>query len=457
MAPKLQTKIKESEFFPGKITCLSTLRPIENIKLKLTERQEKIFKNSCFGHFIDMKEVQFSSHLCHKMLLREVSSNDYEMHFLVGGSEGRFSMKEFALITGLNCGKYPRLDISQKDEDETVCDALLNGETRFTNQQLEKAFLAADTANDMQMVKLAMLYFLECVLLGKERKVLIDTSHIHMVDHFETFNNFPWGRKSFNVTLSGMRRALKNRVQKFQAKQATKPAHKEEKYSLLGFPYSFQVWAYEAISVLTPTFAQKEGHALPRILNWKAMSIPKETQLEKEVFSKKTVKVYQMLNPTKTEKEKAYMQCWMHLTGDNVQEAVAEDDNELQLLVSGDKDGHGEELEELDAYSDAPSQKIFSPPRPQKNAELGEIKNQLDRLEEKVDQILQLLLAKKSLRYQPPFQLQESVYGNNTMRRKSKKRKRSSRAKNVVMTDIRGNDLVVSENGGDNLEMMDSL
>lgn len=53
--------------------------------------------------------------------------------------------------------------------------------------------------------------------------------------------------------------------------------------------------------------------------------------------------------------------------------------------------------------------------------------------------------------------LQESVYGNNTMRRKSKKRKRSSRAKNVVMTDIRGNDLVVSENGGDNLEMMDSL
>ncbi|KAL9458079.1 hypothetical protein AB3S75_007019 [Citrus x aurantiifolia] len=457
MAPKLQTNIKESEFFPGKITCLSTLRPIENIKLKLTEHQEKIFKNSCFGHFIDMKEVQFSSHLCHKMLLREVSSNDYEMRFLVGGSEGRFSMKEFALISGLNCGKYPRLDISQKDEDETVCDALLNGETRFTNQQLEKAFLAADTANDMQMVKLAMLYFLECVLLGKERKVLIDTSHIHMVDHFETFNNFPWGRKSFNVTLSGMRRALKNRVQKFQAKQATKPVHKEEKYSLLGFPYSFQVWAYEAISVLTPTFAQKEGHALPRILNWKAMSIPKETQLEKEVFLKKTVKVYQMLNPTKTEKEKAYMQCWMHLTGDNVQEAVAEDDNELQLLVSGDKDGHGEELEELDAYSDAPSQKMFSPPRQQKNAELGEIKNQLDRLEEKVDQILQLLLAKKSLSYQPPFRLQESVYGNNTMRRKSKKRKRSSRAKNVVMTDIRGNDLVVSENGGDNLEMTDSL
>lgn len=244
MAPKLQTKIKELEFFPGKITCLSTLRPIDNIKLKLTEHQKEIFKNTCFGHFLDMKEVQFSSHFCHKMLLREVSSNDFEMHFLVGGSEGRFSMKEFALITGLNCGKYPRLDISQKDEDETVCDALLNGETRFTNQQLEKAFVAADTANDMQMVKLAMLYFLECVLLGKERKVLIDSSHIHMVDHFETFNNYPWGRMSCNTTLSSMRRALKDRVQKFQTKQATKADHKEEKYSLLGFPYAFQVSKY---------------------------------------------------------------------------------------------------------------------------------------------------------------------------------------------------------------------
>lgn len=121
------------------------------------------------------------------------------------------------------------------------------------------------------------------------------------------------------------------------------------------------------------------------------MSIPKETQLEKEVFSKKMVgihldncgtavldraltnfflilqvKVYQMLNPTKAEKEKAYMQCWMHLTDDNVQEAVADDDNDLQLLVSGDKDRLGEELEQLDSYSDEPSQKIFSPPRMQK-------------------------------------------------------------------------------------------
>lgn len=46
------------------------------------------------------------------------------------------------------------------------------------------------------------------------------------------------------------------------------------------------------------------------------------------------------------------------------------------------------------------------------NAELGEIKNQLDHLEEKVDQILQLLLAKKSLSYQLPFQLQVSAYSN---------------------------------------------
>lgn len=43
------------------------------------------------------------------------------------------------------------------------------------------------------------------------------------------------------------------------------------------------------------------------------------------------------------------------------------------------------------------------------------------------------------------------------MRRKSKKRKMSGRGKNVVVTDFKRNDLVVSENGGDNLEMTDSL
>lgn len=46
------------------------------------------------------------------------------------------------------------------------------------------------------------------------------------------------------------------------------------------------------------------------------------------------------------------------------------------------------------------------------DAELGEIKNQLDHLEEKVDQILQLLVARKSVSYQPPFELQASAYSN---------------------------------------------
>ena len=43
------------------------------------------------------------------------------------------------------------------------------------------------------MIKLALLYFLEHVLFGKEGKNLIDMEWVALVDNLEAFNKYPWG------------------------------------------------------------------------------------------------------------------------------------------------------------------------------------------------------------------------------------------------------------------------
>ena len=45
------------------------------------------------------------------------------------------------------------------------------------------------------MIKLALFYFLEHVLFGKEGKNLIDMEWVVLVDNLEAFNKYPLGRR----------------------------------------------------------------------------------------------------------------------------------------------------------------------------------------------------------------------------------------------------------------------
>ena len=69
---QMQPKIKESEYFKAKVSNWSSLEAVEDIKDRLSEVQKNIFRHSCFGHFLDVKELKFSAQLLHSILLREV-------------------------------------------------------------------------------------------------------------------------------------------------------------------------------------------------------------------------------------------------------------------------------------------------------------------------------------------------------------------------------------------------
>ncbi|KAK0575335.1 hypothetical protein LWI29_037540 [Acer saccharum] len=86
---------------------------------------------------------------------------------------------------------------------------MLNGEVRFNSKTFEAMFKAASSDNDEDMVKLALLYFLETVLFGKDQKVHIGAQHVELLEDLETFNKYIWGRKCYKTTLNSLQRDMK--------------------------------------------------------------------------------------------------------------------------------------------------------------------------------------------------------------------------------------------------------
>ncbi|KAF3446532.1 hypothetical protein FNV43_RR11712 [Rhamnella rubrinervis] len=62
---------------------------------------------------------------------------------------------------------------------------------------------------DDDMVKLSLLYILECGLLGKESHFEVKMDHVRMVDDLLAFNGYPWGELAWEATLNSLQKALK--------------------------------------------------------------------------------------------------------------------------------------------------------------------------------------------------------------------------------------------------------
>ena len=95
-------------------------------------------------------------------------------------------------------------------------------------------------------MKVALVYFLEGVLLSVDAKKNISEFYLSMVDDLAMLNTYPWGSEVYDLTFNSL--SSKNLVAKYKERLA-KPKEKQvpavkETYTLLGFPFSFQVSCY---------------------------------------------------------------------------------------------------------------------------------------------------------------------------------------------------------------------
>ncbi|KAK9185227.1 hypothetical protein WN943_025582 [Citrus x changshan-huyou] len=171
-----------------------------------------------------------------------------------------------------------------------------------------KAFSTAQSNDDTLMVKFAMLYFLESVLLGKEPKNKIDDLHIRLLDNFKEFNNYPWGRLSFEATML----SLKNTVTKRSKRIGSLDPNTKEKYNLYDFPFAFQVWTYEVLSEFGQKFATEKGDLkVPRILKWFCKNKIMADVINKALKEEDTLTVATTLHATESDGSNEIAQHYM--------------------------------------------------------------------------------------------------------------------------------------------------
>ncbi|KAK0597658.1 hypothetical protein LWI29_027297 [Acer saccharum] len=402
MGEEVNLILNVAKHFPAKIHSTSSTAAIKLIKEKLTEVQLSLFRTTCFGKLLDMNDLKFYGQLVHHLLLRQIQSpNKSEMWFSLGGKTFRFSIQEFCLITGLECG--PDLPVVSKENGDgsgSFRSSMLNGEVRLNNRTLEAMFKAASSDNDEDMVKLALLYFLETVLFGKDQKVHIGAQHVELLEDLETFNKYPWGRKCYETTLNSLQKDFKKMSQDYHTTSRKIVSGKKRKclannekdcirqYALHGFPYAFQIWACEAIPTVGVAIANKSGSLLPRIVNWITLGTPDATYVTK-LMDRKNTQVLKKLQPTPRESGEEYVK--FLLSPENVLEPHELNDEDEEDACEG-----AEENRPANAYAPHQHQsKVVCLDCKAKNEEntrkLDALGKRMDEMDKKLDFIINLL------------------------------------------------------------------
>ncbi|KAL0547659.1 hypothetical protein IC582_012083 [Cucumis melo] len=269
-------KINPSHHFYSLVSCLSHLeKTTHNIKAKLKPDQLALFRKTKFGHFLDLNIV-FNGPLIHYLLLREVEDEGKDsISFLLGGVVCTFGRREFNIVTGL---WGPKEDYIQLGGNSRLLEKFFKDKDCVYVSDLEDIFLEYE-GDDDDIVKLALVYFIEISLLGKDRRTKVDIGFLKIADDWNSFNNYDWGRIVFVRTLSALKRALDKQYAKGKKKST-----QTKKYTINGFPHALQVWAYESIPTIIGCGVDKvNDHAIPRMLRWVCQQSPK-SQTISQVF-----------------------------------------------------------------------------------------------------------------------------------------------------------------------------
>ncbi|VFQ71947.1 unnamed protein product [Cuscuta campestris] len=142
------------------------------VRSKLSVENMVNFRKLPFGHFMDVRKLQFSGQLIHILMLHLVREQpEDEMWFMINGTLKKFTFEDFCRITSLPTSKsYPNFS-NVKSSSETIHKKYLGGGTvKCTFAHLRNMFMTAEEdVPGSDLHKLASLYFVEHVLLAKDR------------------------------------------------------------------------------------------------------------------------------------------------------------------------------------------------------------------------------------------------------------------------------------------------
>ncbi|KAI5354936.1 hypothetical protein L3X38_007831 [Prunus dulcis] len=321
----------EAEAYSSRVNnCSHANSSLAAIRAKLSAQQLEQFKTSCFGHFLNIDKIQFSWQIVHGVVLHRVAGQGVKdldgLSFLLGCDVAQFTRQDFCLITGLRFGEVP--EVSSGDSDEIRLQKRYFIDEGITCNALEEAFLRCTEEDDIY--KLALVYFAELVVLGRDKHLNINLNYLTLVEDLDALNRYPWGSVSFDKTQDSLFSAPTKYVKSFENEEGrgkgkskvTGTSRRNEKgkkdkhgeaqmsgWSFKGFTYAFQIWVYELIPRMADLNYCKvvDPTAFPRILQWRTTtSVPEIRKLKNYFFQSKESVQLRALCPSEEEMRQPY-------------------------------------------------------------------------------------------------------------------------------------------------------
>ncbi|CAE6040631.1 unnamed protein product [Arabidopsis arenosa] len=180
--------------------------------LKALQPEELDLIRPCFGKLLDVySKPVFSGKLAHFLLTRQLNVvKRHEIWVVFAGKPFRFSLREFGLVTGLNCNPIPPIDRSLTKCPPGVIPywfTLFGGEENFTGEMLLAKLRRPKALTSELRVKYACLFLVDGLLGRRSYHMKIPRSHAELIRDLDTFLAYPWGRYSFDMTM----RCIKSR------------------------------------------------------------------------------------------------------------------------------------------------------------------------------------------------------------------------------------------------------
>ncbi|CAN7017437.1 unnamed protein product [Brassica rapa subsp. trilocularis] len=164
-----------------------------------------------------------------------------EVWFIFSGKPVRFSIREFALVTGLNCRNFPPR--TKKKSSKNLIEKPYWGELFGSMREVPVSYVISmlkkkTVADTETRIKYALLALLSAVILPTSHNPKILEQHAEKIKDIDQFLAYPWGRVSFEMLISSI-------------KERDEVSLSQKTIALKGFVLSIQLVLIEATPSLT--------------------------------------------------------------------------------------------------------------------------------------------------------------------------------------------------------------
>ncbi|GJU74081.1 phospholipase-like, aminotransferase-like mobile domain protein [Tanacetum coccineum] len=231
-----------------------------------------LFRETCFGRWLDLTYVQNEESLIHYMLQKQkFSDNDhYDLPLIYNVNEHtlHFRRREFCLISGFKFGWISFRNL--RDGNITFRDRVFPKKIGEYVKNIDLLSLIEDevrftSLSDSDSIRVCLFLSLEVIFMGHDLGSVVYDVFLRMVEDLKDWNDFPWGERMWRELYAAIRNVNSNHKQVYHKALEINPNFVST-YSLSGFVLCFKILKESREDVSGPSiFHFKNGSILGNV------------------------------------------------------------------------------------------------------------------------------------------------------------------------------------------------